>query len=61
MSGYEPPSRVLELYRTQQKNVRVALFTNDLAALAWCNQNVVYQCHRAVYSSSRLVYGVILK
>jgi hypothetical protein len=53
--------RVIDLYRTQQKNIRVAAFTNDLAALARYNQNVVYQCHNAVYSSSRLVYGVAVK
>jgi hypothetical protein len=58
---YVPPPRVIDLYRTQQKNVRVVPFTNDLAALARYNQNVVYQCHHAVYSSSRLVYGVALK
>jgi hypothetical protein len=55
------PPRVIDLYRTQQKNVRVVPFTNDLPALARYNQNVVYQCHHAVYSSSRLVYGVTLK
>jgi hypothetical protein len=58
---YVPPARVIDLYRTQQKNVRVVPFTNDLAALARYNQNAVYQCHHAVYSSSRLVYGVTLK
>ena len=57
---YVPP-RMIDLYRTQQKNVRVVPFTNDLPALARYNQNVVYQCHHAVYSSSRLVYGVTLK
>jgi hypothetical protein len=46
---------------TEQKNVRVVPFINDLPALARYNQNVVYQCHHAVYSSSRLVYGVTLK
>lgn len=55
---HKPPPEVLELYRIRQKQVRVVPFTNDLAALARYNQNVVYQCHRAVYSSSRLVYGV---
>jgi hypothetical protein len=58
---YVPPPGVIELYRIQQKNVRVVPFTNDLAALARYNQNVVYQCHHAVYSSSRVVYGVSLK
>jgi hypothetical protein len=53
---YVPPLGVIELYRTQQKNIRVAPFTNGLAALERYNQNVVYQCHHAVYSSSRLVY-----
>ncbi len=55
------PPRVIDLYRTEQKNVRVAAFTNDLAALVRYNQNVVYQCHHAVYSSSQFVYGVTLK
>jgi len=58
---YVPPPRVIDLYRTQQKNVRVLPFTNDLAALARYNQNVVYQCHHTVYSSSQLIYGVTLK
>jgi hypothetical protein len=58
---YAPPPEVIELYRTQQRNVRVVPFMNDLAALARYNQNVVYQCHHAVYSSSRLIYGVSLK
>jgi hypothetical protein len=30
---YVPPPRAIDLYRTQQKNVRVVPFTNDLAAL----------------------------
>jgi hypothetical protein len=58
---YTPPPGVLEFYRTKKKNVRVVPFINDLVALARYNQNVVYQCHHAVYSSSRLVYGVTLK
>ena len=59
--SYLPPPIVIDLYRTQQKEVRVVPFTNDLAALARYNQNVVYQCHHAVYSSSRLVFGATLK
>jgi hypothetical protein len=55
------PSKVIDLYRTERKDVRVVPFTNDLAALARYNQNVVYQCHHAVYSSSRLVYGATLR
>ncbi len=58
---YVLPPRVIESYRTQEKDVRVVPFTDDLAALARYNQNVVYQCHHAVYSSSRLVYGATLK
>ncbi|MFC5862165.1 DUF4238 domain-containing protein [Acidicapsa dinghuensis] len=58
---FKPPPGVLELYRTRQKQVRVIPFTNDLAALARYNQNVVYQCHHAVYSSSQSVYGVQVK
>jgi len=58
---YVPLPSVIDSYKTQQKVVRVVPFTNDLAALARYNQNVVYQCHHAVYSSSALVYGVTLK
>ena len=50
--SYTPLPRVIDFYRTQQKIVRVVPFINDLAALARYNQNVVYQCHHAVYSSS---------
>jgi hypothetical protein len=54
---YVPHPDVLELYRKQKKNVRVVLYVNDLAALARYNQNTIYQCHHAVYSSSRSIYG----
>jgi hypothetical protein len=56
-----PPPSVIDFYLSQHKDVRVLSFTNDLAALARYNQNVVYQCHHAVYSSSPLPYGVALK
>lgn len=56
-----PAPEVIELYQKQTKNVRVVPFSNDLDALARYNQNVVYQCHRAVYSSSQIVHGVNVK
>ncbi|MGC2741852.1 MAG: hypothetical protein WA672_01600 [Candidatus Angelobacter sp.] len=52
------PPAVMELYRTQPRNVRVVPFTNNLAALERYNQNVVYQCNHSVYSSSPSVYGL---
>jgi hypothetical protein len=58
---YIPLPSVIDSYKTQQKVVRVVPVINDLAALARYNQSIVYQCHRAVYSSSPLVYGVTLK
>jgi hypothetical protein len=54
---YVPRADVLELFRKQVKNVRVIPYENDLEALKRYNQHVIYQCHHAVYSSSRLVYG----
>lgn len=54
---YVPPADVLEVYRRRIKNVRVIPFVNDLQALTRYNQNVIYQCHHAVYSSSRFIYG----
>ena len=54
---HAPRADALELYRKQMKNVRVIPFVNDLQALARYNQNVIYQCHHAVYSSSRLIFG----
>ena len=55
------PPAVIELYKTQRKSVRVIPFINDLHALARYNQNVVYQCHQTVYSSSSTVYGVTVR
>ena len=54
---YTPRPDVLELFKKQQKTVRVTPFVNDLAALERYNQNAVYQCHHAVYSASRQIYG----
>jgi len=52
------PPAFLESFRREPKTVRVLHFTNDLDALARYNQNVVYQCHHAAYSSSRIIPGV---
>lgn len=52
------PPRLIERYPTQKKNVRVIPFSNDLAALARYNQNVMYQCHHQVCCSSSSVYGL---
>jgi len=54
---YVPDPNVLELYRKQKKNVRVVSHMNDLPALMRYNQNTIYQCHHAVYCSSRFIYG----
>ena len=53
-----PPPHLIERYKTLGKTVYVHPFVNDFTALARYNQNVVYQCHRTVYSSSRTVHGV---
>lgn len=53
-----PPKALIERYKTLPKNVPVRLFVNDFAALARYNQNVLYQYHRKVYSSSPIVHGV---
>jgi hypothetical protein len=53
-----PPPHIIERYKTLGKTVYVHPFVNDFAALARYNQNVVYQCHRTVYSSSRTMHGV---
>jgi DNA helicase HerA-like ATPase len=53
-----PPPYLIERYKTLGKTVYVHPFVNDFAALARYNQNVDYQCHRTVYSSSRTVHGV---
>ena len=53
-----PPQSLLERYKARGKTVYVHSFVDDFAALARYNQNVVYQCHRKVYSSSRTVHGV---
>lgn len=58
---YVPPPDVLDLYKKQQKTVRVIPYVNDLPALEKYNQNAIYQCHHAVYSSSRLIYGANVK
>jgi hypothetical protein len=55
------PPTVIELYKTLPKSVRVVPFMNEFDALARYNQNVVYQSHRAVYSSSATVYGVTVQ
>jgi hypothetical protein len=52
------PPGVIELYRTETRNVQVVRFTNDLAALERYNRSVVYQCNHSVYSSSSNVYGL---
>jgi hypothetical protein len=52
------PSSVIELFKSQPKNIQVHLLTNNLEALATYNRNVVYQCARGVYSSSKAVYGI---
>ncbi len=53
----EPPPALIERYKTLPKNVPVRPFINDFDALARYNQNVLYQCHRHVYSSSIKVHG----
>ena len=58
---FQPPPGVIELYKTLQKNVRVVPFVNDLDALVRYNRNVIYQCHHAVYSSAKQVYGATIK
>jgi hypothetical protein len=52
------PPGVIEMYRTQPRNVQVVHFTNDLAALERYNRNVAYQCNHSVFSSSPSVYGL---
>jgi|SRR5579871_5772488 len=56
---YTPRPDVLELFKKQAKNVTVIPYVNDLEALKRYNQHVIYQCHHAVYSSSRFIYGAI--
>lgn len=51
-------SSVIELFKAQPKNIQVHLLTNNLEALATYNRNVVYQCARGVYCSSKAVYGI---
>ncbi len=53
-----PPQFIIERYKTMGKTIYVHPFVNDFAALARYNKNVVYQCHRKVYSSSPTVHGV---
>jgi hypothetical protein len=55
------PPALVELYRTQAKTVRILHFTNDLEALSRYNRNIIYQCHHAVFSSSRLVHGASVR
>lgn len=52
--------RLLDMYRQRHKNVRARFVKNDLKALSIYNRNVVYQCFRAVYSSSQTIYGLSL-
>jgi hypothetical protein len=53
-----PPPHIIEQYKILKKTVHVHPFVNDFVALARYNQNVVYQCYRTVYSSSRTIHGV---
>lgn len=55
------PPTVVELYKRLPNNVRVVPFINDFDALARYNQNVIYQCHQAVYSSSTATYGATVE
>jgi hypothetical protein len=56
-AGKVPP-RVIELYKTQPKNLHVQFVSNNLDALVTYNRNAVYQCAHGVYCSSTSVYGV---
>jgi hypothetical protein len=58
---YVPRPDVLELYKKQQKTVRVVPFVNDLPALERYNQNAIYQCHHAIYCSSRSIHGATVR
>jgi hypothetical protein len=52
------PRAFIERYKTLLKNVPVRPFLNDFEALARYNRDVLYQCHRQVYSSAIKVHGV---
>lgn len=58
---FQPPPDVIELYKTQRKNIRVIPFVNDLNALARYNRNVIYQCHHSVYCSAKQIHGVTIE
>ena len=55
--GKVPPG-VIELFKAQPKNIQVHLLTNNLEALTTYNRNVVYQCARGVYCSSKFIFGI---
>jgi hypothetical protein len=65
IDALEPAKRaapeLVEKFKKLRKGVSVMPFINDLNALARYNQNVVYQSHHAVYSSSTIVYGVTVQ
>ena len=53
------PQRVIEHFKAQPRDVQLQFVTNRLDALVSYNRNVVYQCARKVYCSSKTVYGVM--
>lgn len=53
------PQRVVKHFKAQPRDVQLQFVTNRLDALVSYNRNVVYQCARKVYCSSKTVYGVM--
>ncbi len=51
------PQELMCRYKYLPKSISVHNITNDLDALRAYNQNVVYQCHSKVFSSSSVCFG----
>jgi len=52
------PKELVEKYKSQPKSIDVHNIVNDLDTLRKYNQNVVYQCHSKVFSSTPVCFGL---
>jgi len=52
------PRKIVEAYKAMPKQIYVHKIANDLGALEQYNKNVVYQCHKNVFSSDLECYGI---
>lgn len=52
------PKRIIDLYKSQKKEVRVFHFNDDMNELEVYNQRTLYQCHSRIYSSAKSNHGL---